>query len=408
MKLECPYCSESIPYRPDLAGQNIDCSWCQKSIKMPTVEELSAEDREQFDREQKKAAAKQLKQEAIAQRRHEKEKARAQREQEREQARREQKVDALVQLQSRSTRPQTEVPQGNMTSSSDCSRTKQLLVLKGRSGKTIVVQGGSVRVVKVGSLFAARREKTILIRNVTSVEVKKPGTGVVASVGFIQFSIAGGAARDSSFTFTGGALSAVADENSVVFADIDAYNTALQIKQYIENYREDSEQTTEPELSAGDGIPELNDLSLAESIKTPEGAIASGCVVVFGFALLCCGGVFSGCPSSEPSSGWEDNDYTTEYPTDGNYSQEWYEGGTLHNATMREWMEATHANKLATSADFVVTMLQKDGDTVPPIDELRPLAGRLAVAISQSNASGQADSQSVSAVAATCWILMSR
>ncbi len=34
------------------------------------------------------------------------------------------------------------------------------------------------------------------------------------------------------------------------------------------------------------------------------------------------------------------------------YSGEWYEGGTLHKATVQEWQQATYKNRLATSADW--------------------------------------------------------
>jgi hypothetical protein len=34
-------------------------------------------------------------------------------------------------------------------------------------------------------------------------------------------------------------------------------------------------------------------------------------------------------------------------------AEEWYQGGTLHKSTGREWHAATYRNRLATSADFV-------------------------------------------------------
>jgi hypothetical protein len=34
-------------------------------------------------------------------------------------------------------------------------------------------------------------------------------------------------------------------------------------------------------------------------------------------------------------------------------AREWYQGGTLHNKTVREWRAANDADKLATCADFV-------------------------------------------------------
>ena len=33
---------------------------------------------------------------------------------------------------------------------------------------------------------------------------------------------------------------------------------------------------------------------------------------------------------------------------------EWYEGGTLHSATLKQWASATTQNKMATMADMVV------------------------------------------------------
>lgn len=34
-------------------------------------------------------------------------------------------------------------------------------------------------------------------------------------------------------------------------------------------------------------------------------------------------------------------------------AQQWYEGGTLHDASLQEWKQATPENKLATMADMV-------------------------------------------------------
>jgi hypothetical protein len=105
------------------------------------------------------------------------------------------------------------------------------LVLCGLQRKTLSVAGDSVQIEKKGILTGARH-KTLAIRNITSVEVKKPG----AFSGFIQFSIAGGKARDSSFTFTGGAFDAAGDENSVMFTGQENYDVALSIKAYIESW----------------------------------------------------------------------------------------------------------------------------------------------------------------------------
>ncbi len=59
------------------------------------------------------------------------------------------------------------------------------------------------------------------------------------------------------------------------------------------------------------------------------------------------------------------------------YSSEWYEGGTLHKATVQEWQQATYKNRLATSADWFVSItksnnpeLQEKLDALPTIQYL--------------------------------------
>ena len=39
---------------------------------------------------------------------------------------------------------------------------------------------------------------------------------------------------------------------------------------------------------------------------------------------------------------------------------EWYEGGTLHKETAKEWHSATYENRLATCSDFVTASAPKD------------------------------------------------
>jgi hypothetical protein len=109
--------------------------------------------------------------------------------------------------------------------------------IQGRQGKSVILDDKTVIIVKKGGLLSAKREKTLPIRNISSVEVKKPG---MAFAGYIQFSIAGGQSLNSSYKVSGGTLDAVKDENSVVFADVKSYNTAMEIKSYIESYSETS------------------------------------------------------------------------------------------------------------------------------------------------------------------------
>lgn len=37
-------------------------------------------------------------------------------------------------------------------------------------------------------------------------------------------------------------------------------------------------------------------------------------------------------------------------------SGEWYEGGNLHQATVKEWLKADYSNRLATSADWFISI----------------------------------------------------
>ncbi|MCC7034288.1 MAG: hypothetical protein IT179_15815 [Acidobacteria bacterium] len=104
------------------------------------------------------------------------------------------------------------------------------LMLHGGQGKTLFVSRDSIRIVQ--EHLDERRDKAILLRHITAVEVKKPG----AFDGFIQFSFAGGTPHDRSSSFTGGAFDAARDENSVTFKDMEAYDIALKIKVHVESW----------------------------------------------------------------------------------------------------------------------------------------------------------------------------
>lgn len=141
----------------------------------------------------------------------------------------------------------------------------QILRLYGRQEKTVVVDGATIKIIKEESFWAARRVKSLLIRNITSVEVKEP-SGMW--VGFIQFSIAGGPVEDSSYTMSGGAFDAADDENSVLFADQEAYQTSLKIKEYVEAYQDRSPSGSSA-VSAADEIVKLKAL-MDQGIISPE------------------------------------------------------------------------------------------------------------------------------------------
>ena len=85
-------------------------------------------------------------------------------------------------------------------------------------------------------------------------------------------------------------------------------------------------------------------------------------------------------------------------------SSKWYEGGTLHRATMREWSSASYENQLATAADMVMVSLKRDGVNVRSVSfekELRPKAVKLIIQMDIANRGGVADDRRVSEVAAS-------
>jgi hypothetical protein len=52
-------------------------------------------------------------------------------------------------------------------------------------------------------------------------------------------------------------------------------------------------------------------------------------------------------------------------------SGEWYQGGTLHNATVQEWQQATYENRLATSADWFVSITKaRNSELKKKLDDL--------------------------------------
>ena len=137
------------------------------------------------------------------------------------------------------------------------------LVLHGGQGKSLFVSRDSIRIVQ--EHLDERRDKAILLRHVTAVEVKKPG----AFDGFIQFSFAGGTPHDRSPSLTGGAFDAARDENSVTFKDMDAYDIALKIKVHVEAWTPAAHGASEPYASPADEIRALKAL-LDDGAITPE------------------------------------------------------------------------------------------------------------------------------------------
>ena len=87
----------------------------------------------------------------------------------------------------------------------------------------------------------------------------------------------------------------------------------------------------------------------------------------------------------------------------------WYEGGTLHGATIAEWKRATAANQLATCADFLAAAHMEGKLKLPisDVESIRPYANELVTCINAATKGhSEADHQSVSDIAAMGALLM--
>ncbi len=89
-------------------------------------------------------------------------------------------------------------------------------------GKTVEVSGNAISINE----SITRKQKTIPINNVISVQIKKPGfTG-----GYLYFQTVGGLNNSSMKTVN----DFIKDENTIVINSKKKYEVALQIKEYIE------------------------------------------------------------------------------------------------------------------------------------------------------------------------------
>lgn len=90
------------------------------------------------------------------------------------------------------------------------------------------------------------------------------------------------------------------------------------------------------------------------------------------------------------SAGSHDNKHIKPLTDDQVYSDintKWYSGGTLHQASLLDWQNASYKNKLATSADFVAKTWKDQSfkpeiqSQISSIDDLRILADEMVVFI---------------------------
>ncbi|MBR9702112.1 hypothetical protein GOV13_04280 [Candidatus Pacearchaeota archaeon] len=105
---------------------------------------------------------------------------------------------------------------------------KALVEFKGRNGRISLFEK-FVRFDReniMGFLMQGLKgKKDIYFKNITSIQVKKPGI----TVGYLQFSLPGG--NESKR----GVFGSLHDENTISFDGKEKYNKALKIKEYIED-----------------------------------------------------------------------------------------------------------------------------------------------------------------------------
>lgn len=134
-----------------------------------------------------------------------------------------------------------------------------MLELEGKLGKKIILHDDKI-VISMGYLpFNKNREKTIALRNIASVEVKKPGL----SSGFILFQIIG--EEDKSRK----SISDVPSDNEILFGSKSKYKIALEIKEYIESYNLNFNSSNTNNISIADELSKLRKL-LDEGVINEE------------------------------------------------------------------------------------------------------------------------------------------
>lgn len=107
----------------------------------------------------------------------------------------------------------------------------------------------------------------------------------------------------------------------------------------------------------------------------------------------------------------EDSDFDSQnseihstYNQSPQSKKEWYEGGTLHRATVAEWKKASARNKLATCGDFITSITESKST---PIEEIKREAKNLRTCINEAvKGSKYTDEYKVSRIAAICTSLM--
>ena len=89
------------------------------------------------------------------------------------------------------------------------------------------------------------------------------------------------------------------------------------------------------------------------------------------------------------------------------FAAEWYEEGSLHDKRVNEWKQATYANRLATSADFVAYIFGEERvGRMGSMDALKPYVVQMMTCIDEGTKGDNIPNMQVSEVAASCTVIM--
>ena len=86
----------------------------------------------------------------------------------------------------------------------------------------------------------------------------------------------------------------------------------------------------------------------------------------------------------------------------------WYVGGTLYNATAREWHSSSHENKLATAANWTLMQprIRKISEKSSSMETVRPYAIELVACVDNISAWESYADDNISSLAAACMVSM--
>ncbi|WP_143594736.1 hypothetical protein [Thioclava sp. DLFJ5-1] len=85
---------------------------------------------------------------------------------------------------------------------------------------------------------------------------------------------------------------------------------------------------------------------------------------------------------------------------------EWYEGGTLHNASLAQWKAGSYSDKLATAGDWSVTILGEAKVRKIGFSGVKVIANEIVNCVDEVAKENSISSQRASEMAAACFIML--